>query len=57
MPLAWSDLGNQDLRGPHFNLRNAVARFHRLGDPWIKHPCKRQTLTARVLRNLEKVIQ
>lgn len=57
MPLAWSDLGKQDLRGSHFNLRNAVARYHRLGDPWIKHPCKRQTLTARVLRNLAKLSQ
>ncbi len=57
MPLAWADLGKQDLRGAHFNLRNAVARFHRVGDPWLQHPCKRQTLTARVLRNLDKVAQ
>lgn len=55
MPLAWSDLGAQDLRGAHFNLRNAVARFHRLGDPWRKHPCKPQTLTAGILRKLGRL--
>jgi bifunctional non-homologous end joining protein LigD len=55
MPLAWSELGYEDLRGAHFNLRNAVARVHKQGDPWLREPCKAQSLGARVLRRLERI--
>jgi DNA primase len=55
MPLAWSELGDEDLRGAHFNLRNAVSRVHRQGDPWLRKPCKPQALGAAVLRRLERI--
>lgn len=54
MPLAWSELGKLDLRGAHFNLRNAGARYRRNGDPWLEQPCPAQTLSAAVQRELEQ---
>ena len=54
MPLAWSELGKPDLRGAHFNLRNALARYRRHGDPWLQQPCRAQSLSAAVQRELER---
>ena len=53
-PVAWSELGKLDLRGARFNLRNAVARYRRIGDPWLQQPCRAQSLSAAVQRELER---
>jgi len=53
-PVAWSELGKPDLRGAHFNLRKALARYRRSGDPWLQQPCRAQSLSAAVQRELER---
>ena len=53
-PVAWSELGKLDLRGAHFNLRKALARYRRSGDPWLQQPCRAQSLSAAVQRELER---
>ena len=55
MPLDWSELGTQDLRGAHFNLRNAAARWRRVADPWLEQPCRRQTLHTGITRELDRL--
>jgi len=54
MPLAWSDLGTVDLRGAHFNLRNAHATFLERSDPW-RESQPRQTLNAAQRREAERL--
>jgi DNA primase len=49
-----AELGKPDLRGAHFNLRNALARYRRSGDPWLQQPCRAQSLSAAVQRELER---
>jgi len=46
--------GKLDLRGAHFNLRNALVRHRRIGDPWLQQPCRAQSLSAAVQRGLER---
>jgi bifunctional non-homologous end joining protein LigD len=53
MPIAWEELGRQDLRGARFNLRNAAARLRDTGDPWRRDPPPRQSLTDALLRRLD----
>jgi bifunctional non-homologous end joining protein LigD len=54
MPVAWDEVGAQDLRGAHFNLRNAAARVAAQGDAWQADPVPRQVLTRRVMDRLEQ---
>jgi bifunctional non-homologous end joining protein LigD len=54
-PLDWSELGARDLRGAHFNLRNALTRWRRVGDPWLEAPCKAQTLHTGITRALDRL--
>jgi bifunctional non-homologous end joining protein LigD len=53
LPIAWEELGKQDLRGAHFNLRNVIARVAAEGDAWSASLPLRQTLTRRVIDRLE----
>jgi len=53
MPIGWDELGRQDLRNAHFNIRNAVARIADRGDAWADEAPVRQSLTQRVIDRLE----
>jgi bifunctional non-homologous end joining protein LigD len=53
LPIGWDELGRQDIRAAHFNLRNVVARIAERGDAWRDQPPQRQTLTRRVIDRLE----
>jgi bifunctional non-homologous end joining protein LigD len=53
LPVAWDELGRQDIRAAHFNLRNVVARVAERGDAWSSVPPLRQALTRRVIDRLE----
>lgn len=53
-PVAWSELGKLDLRGARFNLGNALMRYRRIDDPWLQQPCRAQSLSAALQRELER---
>jgi bifunctional non-homologous end joining protein LigD len=53
LPVGWDELGRQDIRAAHFNLRNVVARVAERGDAWSQEPPLRQMLTRRVIDRLE----
>jgi len=53
LPIGWDELGRQDLRAAHFNLRSVVARIAERGDAWGNELPLRQALTRRVIDRLE----
>jgi bifunctional non-homologous end joining protein LigD len=53
LPIAWDELGTEDLRAAHFNLRNVAARIAERGDAWTADTPMKQTLTQRVIDRLE----
>jgi bifunctional non-homologous end joining protein LigD len=53
LPIAWDELGPQDLRAAHFNLRNVAARIAEQGDAWGADMQMKQSLTQRVIDRLE----
>jgi bifunctional non-homologous end joining protein LigD len=53
LPIAWDELGSEDLREAHFNLRNVAARVAERGDAWATDTPMKQTLTQRVIDRLE----
>ena len=57
MPLDWDELGAQDLRHAHFNLRNAPQRLAERGDPWLRRTIGRQTLTASIRSRIAALSQ
>ena len=55
MPLAWSDLGDVDLREGHFGIDVAPAFVAaRRGDPWAAYEQSRRTLSAAMRRALAR---
>jgi bifunctional non-homologous end joining protein LigD len=56
MPVRWDALGKVDLRGTHFNLRNAATHLEgRDADPWAGYTRVRQRLTAAMLARVRKL--
>jgi bifunctional non-homologous end joining protein LigD len=53
LPIAWDELGREDLRGAHYHLRNVIARVAADGDAWSASLPLRQALTRRVIDRLE----
>jgi DNA primase len=52
MPIAWSDLGDVDLRG-HFGIDGVPAFVAaRRDDPWAAYEQSRRTLSAAMRREL-----
>jgi len=53
MPIAWSDLGDVDLRGGHFGIDGVPAFVAaRRDDPWAAYEQSRRTLSAAMRRAL-----
>ena len=53
MPIAWSDLGDVDLRGSHFGIDGVPALVAaRRDDPWAAYEQSRRTLSAAMRRAL-----
>lgn len=57
LPIDWDELGRDDLRAAHFNLRNVPARIARQGDAWEAAALPGQALTQRVIARLERAAQ
>jgi bifunctional non-homologous end joining protein LigD len=53
LPIDWDELGRQDIRAAHYNLRNVAARIAERGDAWADAEVPRQSLTRRVIDRLE----
>jgi bifunctional non-homologous end joining protein LigD len=54
LPIDWDELGRDDIRGAHFNLRNVPARIAAQGDAWESRALPPQVLTRRVIERLER---
>lgn len=53
MPVAWEILDSgEDLRGPAYNIRNAVALARDRDDPWRDYEAARKTVGPRMLKKL-----
>ncbi len=57
LPIDWDELGSDDIRAAHFNLRNVPARIAAQGDAWEKVALPPQALTQRVIERLERAGQ
>jgi bifunctional non-homologous end joining protein LigD len=57
LPIDWDELGRDDIRAAHFNLRNVAARVVAQGDAWQKLDLAPQALTQRVIARLERAGQ
>lgn len=57
LPIAWDELGRDDIRAARFNLRNAAARIAAQGDAWEQAKLPAQALTQRVIARLERAAQ
>ena len=54
MPVAWSELGAEDVRGEHFTIDNAEATIaRRAADPWADYDRSRRTISASMRRALD----
>jgi bifunctional non-homologous end joining protein LigD len=53
MPVGWDALeSGRDLRGPAYNIRNAVEQAQALGDPWRGYETARKAVGPRMLKKL-----
>jgi bifunctional non-homologous end joining protein LigD len=52
MPIAWSDLGGDDLRFDHFNVGNVAQRLDPRTDPWADFIGTHQVITAKMRKRL-----
>ena len=53
VPLHWDELSvRRDLRGPHFNIHNAVARAPDSQAAWADYEASRKTLTVKMMKAL-----
>ncbi|HUF79911.1 MAG TPA: ATP-dependent DNA ligase, partial [Burkholderiales bacterium] len=53
VPLAWKELGNQDVRLDHFHIGNVPARLKRLrAEPWAEFFRLRQPVTPGMMKKV-----